>query len=77
MANLDKQTCQKMLDEYLKAETAVLSSQSYTIGGRTLSRANLAEIQKGVELWSERLNSATRRELTGGRLFCRRVIPRD
>lgn len=71
-----KALCQKKLDEYLTAETAVLSSQSYTIGGRSLTRANLAEIRKGIEVWNDRLQAAERAEsLGGGRVFCRRVIP--
>lgn len=76
MATFSRTTCQQKLDEYLAAETAVLSSQSYSIGGRTLTRANLAEIRKGVEVWNDRLAAAIRSEaLGGGRIFCRRVIP--
>ena len=76
MAIFSKEICQKKLDEYLAAETAVLSSQSYTIGGRSLTRANLTEIRKGMEVWADRLNAAERAEALGGnRIFCRRVIP--
>jgi len=75
MATFSKETCQRMLDEYLAAETAALSSQSYSIGGRTLTRANLSEIRKGVEVWNDRLSAAQRAEAIGGRVFCRRVIP--
>lgn len=76
MAAFSKTICKQKLDEYLAAETAVLSSQSYSIGGRSLTRANLAEIRKGVEVWNDRLNAAERAErLGGGRIFCRRVIP--
>lgn len=42
------------LASYLAAETAVLSGQSYEIAGRKLTRANLAEIQKGIEIWNGR-----------------------
>lgn len=34
---------------YLEAEKAVLSGQSYTIGNRTLTRANLATIRKVID----------------------------
>ncbi len=34
---------------YLEAEKAVLSGQSYTIGNRTLTRANLATIRKAID----------------------------
>lgn len=42
---------------YLAAEEAVLGGQSYSIGGRHLSRANLEEIQKGIEIWNNRATS--------------------
>lgn len=34
---------------YLDAEKAVLSGQSYTIGNRQLTRANLATIRKAID----------------------------
>lgn len=34
---------------YLEAERAVLSGQSYTIGNRTLTRANLSTIRKAID----------------------------
>ena len=34
---------------YVEAEKAVLSGQSYTIGNRQLTRANLAEIRKAID----------------------------
>lgn len=37
------------LQRYLEAEKAVLKNQSYTIGGRTYTRANLADIRKAID----------------------------
>lgn len=37
------------LKKYLKAEEAILQGQSYTIGNRTLTRANLATVEKVIE----------------------------
>ncbi len=34
---------------YLEAERAVLMGQSYTIGNRTLTRANLASIRDAID----------------------------
>lgn len=34
---------------YVEAERAVLSGQSYTIGNRQLTRANLSEIRKAID----------------------------
>ena len=37
------------LRRYYEAEQKVLSGQSYTIGNRQLTRANLAEIRKAID----------------------------
>lgn len=37
------------LQRYLEAEEAILTGQSYTIGNRTLTRANLNEVQKIID----------------------------
>jgi len=37
------------LKMYLEAERAVLTGQSYTIGNRTLTRANLATIRAAID----------------------------
>lgn len=34
---------------YISAERAILSGQSYTIGNRTLTRANLSEVRKAID----------------------------
>lgn len=58
---------------YLAAEEKVLLGQSYEIAGRKLTRANLADIQKGVELWQGRIVSLTNR--SNGRSRARTVVP--
>ncbi len=37
------------LKKYIEAEEAVLAGQSYTIGNRTLTRANLATVEKVIQ----------------------------
>lgn len=64
----------KQREMYLKAEEAVLTSQSYTIGTRTLSRADLAEIRKGIEYFDKKIDEI---ESSGGKRRAFRVIPRD
>ncbi|MCI5882919.1 MAG: DUF6148 family protein [Clostridiales bacterium] len=64
----------KQREMYLKAEEAVLTSQSYTIGTRTLSRADLAEIRKGIEYLDKKIDEI---ESSGGKRRAFRVIPRD
>ncbi len=34
---------------YYAAERAILSGQSYTVGNRTLTRANLAEVREAID----------------------------
>lgn len=45
MSNLQN----RRLKQYLEAEEAILSGQSYTIGNRTLTRANLATVEKVIK----------------------------
>ena len=39
---------EKHLNEWLEAELAVCTGQSYTIGSRVLTRANLTEIRNAI-----------------------------
>jgi Family of unknown function (DUF6148) len=52
---------QAKLDAYLAAETAVLSGQKYEIEGRLLQRANLGEIQTGIDIWNRRVQRLSAR----------------
>ena len=60
MAGITAEQAEAKLAEYLAAETAVLSGQSCTINGRELTMANLAEIQKGIEIWNRRAQKLSR-----------------
>jgi len=53
---------QEKLNAFLAAQDAVLTGQSYTIAGRSLTRANLADIQKGIDYWNGQVNALERRE---------------
>lgn len=72
MAGINLATAQARLDAYLAAEAAVLSGQRYEINGRVLWRADLAEIQKGIEIWNMRVQQLSRR--AGGR--AKAIVPR-
>lgn len=37
------------LKKYIEAEEAILGGQSYTIGNRTLTRANLATVERVIQ----------------------------
>ncbi len=55
MAGITLEQAQAQLDKYLTAETKVLSGQAYELAGRSLTRANLKEITKGIEIWDRRV----------------------
>lgn len=73
----DIKTCQEHLDAWLKAELKVCNGQSYTIAGRTLTRANLASIKIQIEYWQNQLVKAKNIQKRKGRGRVFRVIPRD
>ena len=62
---------QALLAAYKAAELAVLTGQSYRIGSRELTRADLNQIRQG-----KKEAQADVDRLTGARKM-RRVIPRD
>ena len=74
---LSKEICEKHLDAWLQAELAITNGQSYDIGSRKLTRANLTEIRNTIEYWSGKLAEAKNLETNRGRGKVRRVIPRD
>lgn len=61
------------LAAYYAAEEAALSGQSYTLGGRSLTRADLSEIRKGIQLWEGRVERLETTGRSGPRM--RSVIP--
>jgi len=72
MAGIDLTTAQAKLTEYLTAETAVLAGQDITIDGTRFTRADLAAVQRGIEIWNGRVARLSR---TGG-IRVGEVIPR-
>lgn len=44
-----------MYNKYLDAEIKILDGQSVRFGDRVLTRANLAEVQKGRAEWQRKL----------------------
>jgi len=77
MASITIEQARKHLEAWLDAELKVTSNQSYTLGRRTLTRANLREIREQIEYWRsmvERLENASKMK---GRNRVRRVVIRD
>lgn len=64
---------QARLDQYLEAERKILLNQSYTIGTRTYTRANLRWIQKGIDDMQKALVAAD----GNGTIRVRKALFRD
>ena len=77
MAGITLETAKKHLDAWLEAEMAVTNAQSYTIGSRTMTKANLGEIRKSIEYWQGKANALENAAKYGGRNRVRRAVPRD
>lgn len=77
MAGITLETAQKHLDAWLEAELTVTTGQSYTIGSRVLTRANLTEIRNAIDYWNKKVIALDNTKKTGGRNRIKRVVPRD
>ena len=77
MAMFSKKLCEQKLNTWLAAEESVATGQSYQIGTRMLTRANLKEIREEMEYWAGRLAEAEAEEKANGRIRVYHVVPRD
>ena len=50
MAVFTKEICQKKLNTWLAAEEAIATGQSYQIGSRMLTRADLKQVREEMEI---------------------------
>lgn len=69
------QEAKDMLAQWLAAEKAVATGQSYKIGTRSLERANLSEISKRIQYWKAEVSRLESGRRSGPRVM--RFIPRD
>ena len=65
------------LNVYYDAEVAVLSGQSYTIGSRQLTRANLAEIRQAIKELEKQVDELKNKEAGAGNRKAYRITLRD
>ncbi len=77
MSAINLETAQKHLDAWLEAEMAVTNAQSYTIGSRTMTKANLTEIRNAITYWENKVNTLANTAKNGGRNRVKRFVPRD
>lgn len=77
MAGITLETAQKHLDAWLEAEMQVTNAQSYTIGSRTLTKANLTEVRNAIEYWQQKVTILENLKKNNGRSRVKRFVPRD
>ena len=66
MAGITLETAKRHLDAW-----------SYTIGSRTMTKANLTEIRKSIEYWQGKVTALENAAKYGGRNRAKRFVPRD
>lgn len=70
MTAISQETAEQKLAMWLEALDKIATGQSYTINGRSLSRADLGKVQEQIEFWERRVIKAQR-----GGIRMRQVIP--
>ncbi|MER2153597.1 MAG: DUF6148 family protein [Solibacillus sp.] len=65
------------LEAWLDAELAISTGQSYTIGSRSLTRANLSEVRKQIEYWKNKVIELELKATGRKTSRSRRFMPRD
>jgi hypothetical protein len=73
MAGITLVQAQAQLDAYLAASLAISNNQSYSIAGRSLSRADLAEVNEAIKMWNAKVIALT--NSVSGRGRTRYVVP--
>lgn len=77
MAIFSAKICQEKLNTWLAAEESIATGQSYQIGTRMLTRADLDDVRKEMEYWAGKLAEAEAQEKNGGRNRLYRFVARD
>jgi len=77
MVNERLAKARERLNAYYEAELAVLSGQSYTIGSRSITRANLSEIRNAIKELEQQVRELETIASGGGHRRAYRITPRD
>lgn len=77
MAGITLKIAKRHLNAWLEAELEVTTNQSYTIGSRSLTRADLSDIREQIAFWEGKVAALENLEKRGGRNRIIRVVPRD
>ena len=60
MAGITLAQAEAKLSSWMDAEDAVATGQSYSIAGRSLSRADLGQIGERIDFWQKKVTKLTR-----------------
>ena len=74
MGSWSLETAKEHLQAFLDAELAVATGQSYKIGSRSLTRADLSEIKERIKYWAnevERLETGRKKGIRAYRAVIR------
>ena len=66
-----------MLDAWLEAELQITAGQSYSIDGKTVTKANLSEVRNSVKYWERQVTLLKRKKKGKGRVRVSNVVPMD
>ena len=77
MAGITLKIAKKHLNAWLEAELEVTTNQSYTIGSRSLTRADLSDIREQIVFWESKVAQLENQQKRGGRNRIIRIVPRD
>lgn len=77
MSTYTLETAQQHLNAWLEAELAVTTGQSYQIGSRSLTRANLYQIREQIKFWRNEVGKLQNVNKRKGKNRVFRVVPRD
>jgi hypothetical protein len=62
-------TAETMLQAYIDAETKILLGQEVSLNNRRLRLPDLAEVQKGRQMWQNRVNAEQAASQGGSSLY--------
>lgn len=75
MAIFSKEMCRQKLNTWLAAEESVATGQSYQIGTRMLTRADLKQIREEMEYWAQNYPRRRPRKRTADATACTTLLP--
>ena len=77
MAGITLEQAQSSLNLWIDAQRKIESSQSYKMGTRELTRANLPEVLNAIQYWDNKVKTLTNVKNRKGSRRTMRVMIRD